>query len=175
LVFFVCVGTVMPLSAQTLDRGEIFGTIRDQSGAVMPGVTVTMHKIETGFERSVVTNHAGQYSGVLLPVGSYRVRAELLGFVPTQTDVVRLAVGQALVLNMIMLVAGVDASVEVPAVSGNTAAAGLGTVLAGDSMENLPINGRDYRDFALLAPTAQTIMGTGGTSHIAPHPADFLA
>jgi len=175
LVFFVCVSTVMPLGAQTLDRGEIFGTIRDQSGAVMPGVTVTLLKIETGFERSVVTNHAGQYRAVLLPVGGYSVRAELQGFVPTQTEMVRLAVGQALMLNMTMLVAGVAASVEVPAVAGDTAAAGLGTVIVGDSMENLPINGRDYRDFALLAPTAQAIAGTRGTFRIAGQPGDYLA
>ena len=69
LVCLVWVSIALPSSAQTLDRGEIIGTVRDQSGAVMPGVTVTMQEIDTGFERSAVTNHAGQYNGVLLPVG----------------------------------------------------------------------------------------------------------
>lgn len=175
IVFLVWVSTVVASGAQTLDRGEIMGAVRDQSGAVMPGVTVTMQEVGTGFERAVVTNHAGQFSGVLLPVGWYRVRAELQGFAPVRTDLVRLAVGQALMVNMVMRVAGVAATVEVAARAADTAAAGLATVIAGDSMDNLPINGRDYRDFALLTPTAQAITGTRGTFRLAGQPGDYLA
>lgn len=175
LVLLIWIGTGRPLDAQTLDRGEINGTLRDESGAVLPGVTVTMQQIETGFERSVATNQAGQYGGVLLPVGWYRVRAELPGFAPVRTQAVRLEVGQSLLLNLVMRVAGVVATIEVPAVVGNTSAAGLGSVVASDSIQHLPINGRDYRDLALLAPTAEATTGTRGTFRVAGQPGDYLA
>ncbi|MBI3047972.1 MAG: TonB-dependent receptor [Acidobacteria bacterium] len=175
LLALACTGAAARASAQTLDRGEIFGTIRDQSGAVVPGVTVTIREIDTGFERVVVTNDAGQYRGVLLPVGSYTVGADLEGFAPVRTAVVRLAVGNALMLNLVMPVAGIAAAVDVPAVAANAAAAGVGTVVGDESIARLPIDGRDYRDFALLAPTARAITGTRGTFRIGGQPGDYLA
>ena len=70
--------TVIASSAQTLDRGEINGTIRDESGAVLPGVAVTLRETKTGFERSTVSAAAGQYSGLLLPLGVYVVYRDSL-------------------------------------------------------------------------------------------------
>src|SRR5207302_4056620 len=71
----------LPASAQSqAANGAIEGTIVDTSGGVLPGVTVTMTNTETGAERSVVTNENGLYRSQLLPLGTYRVVAELPGF-----------------------------------------------------------------------------------------------
>src|SRR5262245_1053757 len=66
-------------AAQTV-TGEIRGTVRDSSGAVLPGVTVTATQIQTGLKRSDTTNDIGSYVIPSLPIGSYTVSAELQGF-----------------------------------------------------------------------------------------------
>ena len=173
-VSLVWMSTVIPSSAQTLDRGEINGTIRDESGAVLPGVAVTLRDTKTGFQRNTVSAAAGQYSGLLLPLGVYVVQAELPGFSVAKSDPLPLTVGQALVVNLVTKVATVTQTVEVSAPPANTAPA-LGTVIDDKAIVSLPINGRDYRDFALLSPTARSITGTRGTFRVAGQPGDYLA
>lgn len=172
----VSLSLAAPSSAggQTLDRGEINGTIRDESGAVLPGVTVTLRDTKTGFERVTVSSAAGQYSGLLLPLSVYVVRAELQGFSPVMSDPLPVTVGKALIVNLAMKVASVTETVEVIGEPGSTAPA-LGTVINETAIVNLPINGRDYRDFALLSPTARAITGTRGTFRVAGQPGDYLA
>ena len=60
--------------------GTITGVTTDQSGAVLPGVTVTVKNTGTGLTRTVVTNEAGIYTAGLLPIGAYEVTFELSGF-----------------------------------------------------------------------------------------------
>jgi hypothetical protein len=158
--------------AQTLDRAQISGTVRDESGGLLPGVTVTVRDLNTGFERVVVTNEAGQYTAVLLPVGEYVVQGELAGFAPAQATV-RVTVGQLLTLNLELKVGALTQAVEVV----GDAAVGIAatTVVDAHAITNLPINGRDYRDFALLAPTAQSTTGTRGTFRVGGQPGDYLA
>ena len=161
------------ISAQTLDRGEIAGTIQDETGAALGGVTVTLHQTETGFERTVVTGDDGRFSAPLMPLGIYVVKAQRAGFSATASDPVPLSVGQALVLHIVMRVAGLTEQVSVSA-PGNTAPA-LGTAFDVNAVSSLPIDGRDFRDFALLSPTARSITGTRGTFRVAGQPGDYLA
>src|SRR5437879_11932963 len=63
-----------------LDTGTISGTVADQSGAAVPGASVAIKNIETGIVRRLVTNEAGRYEAVALPVGTYEVTASLAGF-----------------------------------------------------------------------------------------------
>ena len=144
-----------PLVAQTLDRAEIAGTIQDETGAALGGVSVTLRQTQTGFERTMVTGDDGRYSAPLMPLGVYVVRAERPGFSAATSDPLTLTVGQALVVNVVMRVAGLTETVSISA-PGDTAPA-LGTVFDADAVSSLPIDGRDYRDFALLSPTAQSI------------------
>ncbi len=60
--------------------GTILGTVRDGSGAAVPGATVTLSNAGTGFVRTVVSDSAGEYSAPQLPTGTYIVAAELSGF-----------------------------------------------------------------------------------------------
>src|SRR5688572_7720062 len=70
---------VVPAAAQT-NTGQISGTVRDSSGGVLPGVTVIVTNIETGIEWTEVTGAAGGYTITNLPVGSYKVAAQIEGF-----------------------------------------------------------------------------------------------
>jgi hypothetical protein len=160
-------------TAQTLDRAEITGTIRDETGAALGDTTVTLHETKTGFERAVVTGETGRYSAPLMPLGVYVVRAERPGFSSAKSDPLVLAVGQALVVNITMRIAGLTETVSVSAASDT--APTLGTVIDADALARLVINGRDYRDFALLSPTARSTTGTRGTFRVAGQPGDYLA
>ena len=65
--------------AQT-NTGQISGTIRDSQGGVLPGVTVTVTNVDTGTTWSEITSPAGTYTVTNLPVGNYKVNAEIEGF-----------------------------------------------------------------------------------------------
>src|SRR4051794_6175465 len=77
--FAVLLGVAATAAAQTI-TGRILGTITDASGAILPGVSVTATRTETGFTRTAVTDGSGTYAFVDLPVGTYTVKAELQGF-----------------------------------------------------------------------------------------------
>src|SRR5262245_31435336 len=84
IVLFAAGGAILSTlsttaSAQTV-TGTMQGTIRDTSGAVLPGVAVTIVSADTGGTREVVTNDAGFFSAPFLPLGQYRVTATLASF-----------------------------------------------------------------------------------------------
>jgi hypothetical protein len=75
-------------------NGTIEGTVTDESGGVLPGVLVTVANIDTGETRSVITNDGGVYRALLLPLGGYRVTAELQGFKKYDQTGISLSAGQ---------------------------------------------------------------------------------
>jgi len=146
--------------------GAIDGVIVDQSGAVMPGVTVTVTQPATGFERTVVSDENGVFRVLLLPVGGYTLNAELAGFLPQKQADVRVNVGQTVTLRIEMAVSGVNETVNVsgatPVIeSGRTSASSTVTEIA---VQNLPVNGRNFIDFALLTPGVTRDVRTGDIS-----------
>lgn len=74
-----------PLAAQST-HGAVVGTVTDETGAVVPGATVTVTDIGTNISRTVVTNASGYYEALALVPGTYRVRGELAGFTPVTRD-----------------------------------------------------------------------------------------
>src|SRR5204862_1047063 len=72
-------GLAAPAAAQG-ERGVIGGTVADAQGGVLPGVTITARNINTGFTQSAVTEADGRYRFGALPLGTYEVKAELVGF-----------------------------------------------------------------------------------------------
>ena len=95
-----CVLLVPTAAWAHAETGNIAGVVRDSSGAVMPGVTVTAVEAGTGVSRETVTGANGRYSFPTLRPTSYEIRAELAGFrTVRQTDVV-LAANQNLTLNI---------------------------------------------------------------------------
>src|SRR5436309_11641358 len=95
LVLFVA---AVPVFAQ-LPTGTILGTVKDASGALVPGATVTAQNVETGTSRSTLTNETGAYRLAALPVGHYDLRVELSGVKATTQRGLVLGVGDETVLN----------------------------------------------------------------------------
>ena len=96
---------VSSASAQsTANNGTIEGTVKDEQGALLPGVTVTITNISMGSQRVVVTNEKGLYRAPLLSLGTYRVAAELQGFKKFEQTGIILSVGEAAVVNMALAV-----------------------------------------------------------------------
>src|SRR5438270_11640692 len=146
----------LPASAQSqAANGAIEGTIVDTSGGVLPGVTVTITNAETGAERSVVTNENGLYRSQLLPLGTYRVVAELPGFKKYEESNIKLAAGQTAVVNATLAVGQVSELITVNASDRpvlNSAKIDAGRNLSEVEVKNLPLVARNPYNFALAQP-----------------------
>ncbi len=141
--------------------GQVFGTIQgavtDESGARLPGVTITITNADTGTTRTVITNAEGAYNAKALQPGTYNVDASLEGMKTTKRDGVKVRVGEILDVNLAMSVGDLTEEITVTAdtplveVSRSSAAA----YVSEEEIEALPISGRDFKEFAFLAPTVQ--------------------
>src|SRR6266545_2415627 len=92
-------------------NGSIEGTVTDISSGVLPGVTVTITNIETGNERSVTTNEGGLYRALLMPLGRYRLVAELQGFKKFDRSGITLQAGDTAVINVTLEVGQISETV----------------------------------------------------------------
>ena len=135
-------------------NGAIEGTVTDTSGAVLPGVTVTVTSLDTGLERSMVTNEKGLYRAPLLPLGTYRVVAELQGFKKYEQTGVKVSVGQSAVVNMALGVGTVSETITVLADSPvvDTSRIDIGHTMSDLEVHNLPLVARNPYNFALVQP-----------------------
>jgi hypothetical protein len=115
-VFLISLFAPPSISAQSqATTGTIEGIVTDSTGAVLPGVAVTLSNAGTGFQRELTTDEGGRYRGLALPLGTYRIEAKLAGFGGVVRDDVPLAVGQALRIDLRMSPAGVTEQVRVTA------------------------------------------------------------
>jgi len=133
-------------SAQ-VDRATVTGTVRDDSGGVVPGATVTARNVATNVPSPSITDAQGTYSiGALIP-GSYIVEVELVGFQKTNRKV-DLDVGQRSRVDFTLAVGAVEQSVTVQASSPiiNTEQATLGTVISSVEVAKLPLSLRNWDD-----------------------------
>ncbi len=146
---------------QTIEKGEISGTVFDPSGAVVPSANVKIIQVATGAERLVTTGPDGRYVAGILPVGEYRIELTAGGFGTTIVRGVQLAVGQHLVQNVTVKIARAGETVSVTAEQTTVDRSDPleNNVVGQRYIENLPINGRDFRDFVNLSPTADTSPG----------------
>jgi hypothetical protein len=133
----------VPAGAQ-LTRGIISGTVADTSGAVLPGVTVTVTNQETGAIRTAVTTDAGVYRAPALEPGTYTVKAELQGFKGFEARDIRVASGQEVTLNANLSVGGLEETVQVTSEAAgltiNRTNATVGMVLPARQIVELPIS-----------------------------------
>ena len=147
--------------AQT-SQAEIRGTVVDQSGGALPGVTVTATHVDTGAVRTTVTSETGVFLMPAMPVGVFRIQAELAGFSTVIRDNFRLEVGQSAVLTFSMKLATVEESVtvtgEAPLV--DTRSSELAGRVSANQVQDLPLNGRNWLDLVALVPGARGNPGT---------------
>jgi hypothetical protein len=140
-------------SAQ-LPTGTILGVVKDSSGAVVPGATVTVQSTETNQTRTATTDSSGSYRVNALPVGHYVIKIEHTGFrTETQTGL-NLEVGQEAVIDVALEVGTSEQTVQVTgeAQQVNTTNSTLGGVVSEQTISDLPLNGRNYVDLTLLQP-----------------------
>jgi hypothetical protein len=154
----VCLAAILILSAlpvvAQLPTATILGVAHDSSGGVVPGATVTITNVDTGLKRVVKTGDDGAYRAPELPVGNYEVKAEHAGFKTETRRGITLEVTQTAVINLDFQVGTAVQEVivteEAPMV--NTQDATLGGTVNETKMTELPLNGRNYTDLALLQP-----------------------
>jgi hypothetical protein len=155
LAFLLVGGAVLPAAAQsTAINGSIEGVISEDSGAVLPGVTVTLTNLDTGDSRAVASNESGIYRAPLLPLGRYKVEAELAGFKKLEQTGINLSAGQAAVLNLQLSVGAVSETISVTADAPLVDAGRIeqGRTLSEAEIETLPLTSRNPYNFALLQP-----------------------
>ena len=155
----------LPAAAQQTES-RIVGTITDQNGGVLPGVTVTITANATGAVRTAVSDAHGHYAVTNLAPGSYRVAVELTGFVPLRREVT-LGVGDTRPIDAALTLTGVAEAVTVlgePAVI-DTTSAKIGVNVSPEEIAQLPVNGRNFANLMTLA-TGATTDGNGGWASI---------
>lgn len=139
--------------AQTF-RGTVLGTVFDQSGAPVPGATVTVKNQDTGLTRTTVTEDAGTYHIPELPIGVYTVTVEKPGFETVTQGDLRVDVSSERRVDVTIHPGRVESRVEVTAevpqveTTENT----LGGTIQASELANLPVNGRDYTKLIYLNP-----------------------
>ena len=149
---------LVPVAAQAQQvLGSIQGTVTDSDGAALPGVTVETTNVDTGASRVVVTDERGFYKARSLASGDYTVTASLEGFQTTRQDGVQLLVAQTLTINFSL---GIEEVSEVITVTSDaplieTSRSSAASYVSEEEIQALPIAGRDFKEFAFLAPTVQ--------------------
>jgi hypothetical protein len=163
LVFLIIFGTFLFAQSQAT-TGVIEGTVSDATGSALPGVTVSLKNTATNFEQTQVTDSAGRYRGVLLPLGPYEVRATLSGFNPQTVKGIDLGVGQTRTIDIRLSQAAVSEEIVVTAEAplidtGRTEGA---TRLDEEAMSDLPNNGRNFLELTKLTPGVTIVQGPDG-------------
>ena len=151
------------VSAQT-GAASLTGIITDQTGAVVPGATVTATNQATNVDYTAISNDAGNYTVSFLPVGTYVVKAELSRFKTAATKPLELEAKQIGRLDFKMELGGLAETVEVSNVAPvlQTESTTVGQVISATTLNDLPLNGRNTGQLALLLPGA-----------VSPNPSSF--
>src|SRR5213594_2446606 len=134
--------------------GTILGVVSDESGARLPGVTVTITHLDTGIVRTVTTDEAGRYRAPSLGLGNYEVKAELTGFRTAVRSGIQLTVAAEVVVNLSLSVGVVSEQVnvtgEAPLVEITNAT--LSGLVDDKKICDLPLNGRSFETLAFMQP-----------------------
>ncbi|MFZ1049442.1 MAG: carboxypeptidase regulatory-like domain-containing protein, partial [Candidatus Sulfotelmatobacter sp.] len=134
--------------------GRIFGTVYDQQGAVIPEVRITVTNMATQEARVATTDKEGSFQMLALPIGNYKVTAEHTGFRTVASAEQKLLINQALRIDFKMKVGAANQTIDVGAEAApvETVNPTLGQSITGRTLTNMPLNGRDLLDLALLQP-----------------------
>jgi len=134
--------------------GRVIGTVTDQKGAVVAGATVTVTNVDTKVSRTATTDSDGNFEVILLRIGNYQVSAEQPGFKKALSEVAKLQINQALRFDIKMEVGSPTETVTVTsqAAGVETISPTLGQTIQTRQIVNLPLNGRNVLNLALLQP-----------------------
>ncbi len=144
---------------------SITGIVKDSSGAVIPGTTVSVKNLESGLTRSAETDASGSFNVPSLPVGQYDVSAEKSGFKRQVRGGITLAVAQQAVVNLVLEIGSVAEQVTVTAAPPivNTTLSPTSGLVSEKEVKDLPLNGRSFDQLLTLnTGTVNNTTNTGG-------------
>jgi hypothetical protein len=136
-----------------VDMGAVLGAVKDQSGAVIPGATVTLKDEQTGLTLTTKTDASGNYTFTPVKIGTYAVQAGFQGFEKVVRRHVTVHVQQQVLVNFILPTGRVTQTVQVTSAAPQlqTENASVGQVVNAQQVNNLPLNGRNYTFLAQLS------------------------
>lgn len=154
----ICVSAAGAPARAQLTTGTIYGVVLDESKGVLPGAAVTITNVATGAVRSTVTDTEGRYRTPSLPVGSYRVEAELPGFQTAVRSGITLTVGSEAAVDFTLGIGSLTENVEVTGAAPlvDTRQSQVSDLVNQEQIQELPLNSRSYTDLALLTPGVMT-------------------
>jgi hypothetical protein len=167
LILVILAGWLATGAAAQTFRGTILGTVSDASGAVIPEARVTVKNVNTGLTRTASTASDGSYTISELPIGEYSVTVEKAGFSSSVTTGVRVEIASERRVDFTLKPGDVAQRVEVSAetlAQVETTSNVLGGSFSASTVENLPINGRDYTKLLIMVPGAAGEPNGGGDS-----------
>ncbi|MBI2822407.1 MAG: TonB-dependent receptor, partial [Acidobacteria bacterium] len=155
LLFFGALSGALSCTALLLAQittATISGTVKDDTGAVLPGVSVTVRNLDRGTTRAAITNDEGRYRAPELELGDYEVRAELVGFQTGVRTGIRLTVGREAIVDIGLKVGAISDKIvvegEAPVVE--TTSSTITGLVDDKSIRDLPLNGRSFTQLAAL-------------------------
>ena len=155
----------IPLSAQV--RGRLTGTVRDANGDTLPGATVTVRGEALQRDSAVaITDSNGRYRIGQLSPGDYEVSVELQGFATETNPSVRVGINETVSVDWTLRLETVSETVVVTSTVAaiEVSRSELATRIDAESIENLPLNGRDFEDLVNLAPGSSPALRQSTTS-----------
>lgn len=152
------------------------GRVADKSGAVLTKATVTATNTETGLSRSATSDDAGEYKIASLPVGNYKVDVKA-GTFQQQSRAIALSVGEIATLDFSLVPGQVEQQLTVTTEAAliEPTRTSTDTVIEQAQIQNLPVNGRQFIDFALLAPGVTIGDTTSGSTDVIIEPVTKLS
>ncbi|MDQ3255942.1 MAG: TonB-dependent receptor, partial [Acidobacteriota bacterium] len=154
LCLLACLNATVP--AQSTTDGAIGGVVKDPQGAVIPNATVSVRNEETNRESTATSDDEGRFRAVQLQPGNYTVTINVQGFAPFTQPKIVVEVGRVTTLDIPLAVSGssevVEVTGEAPVI--NTTQQDFSSNINQTSINELPINGRRWSNFALLTPGA---------------------
>jgi len=148
-----------PVHAQSAAAtGRLEGTVTDPTGAAVPGADITVRNQNTGIATTVQSSIEGEFTVLYLDPGTYEAAIQKAGFGKLVMRDIIINVGTRAVIHPQLKLGKIDAVITVNAETPlvDTAASSLGTVVDQQSIQSLPLNGRNFTDFALLTAGATT-------------------
>jgi carboxypeptidase family protein/TonB-dependent receptor-like protein len=149
-----------------VNTGTISGVVQDQSGATVPGATVVVKNVATGLTRTVTANDKGRYYAPALPIGDYELQAGYSGF---QTEVrkgIVLGLGQELIVDFKLVIGEITQQISVsgqaPLV--DTESARVADIVTPQQIRDLPLNGRDFTQLALMEAGVSRVLNVGNST-----------
>jgi hypothetical protein len=164
LVALLVLVPVLTFAQSQATTGVIEGTVTDATGGILPGVTLTLRNTATNYSQVIVSDAAGRFRAVLLPLGPYEVRAQLEGFAPQVVKGLDLGVGQTLTIDVNMSQTAVSEELVITAAAPliDTARTEGATRINEDAVSDLPNNGRNFLEFTKLTPGVTIVQGPDG-------------